>query len=268
MLPAYAEDFGDESHMSRYGGGFAVFQKNGQYGAADTQRNTALPAVYGRPDLFGNGMARAPLSDRQEKNPIGAADTKKRGVLPPKRYDFIWEPTEGMSVVGIGNKYGFIDSKGRLVVPVIYDGAERFADGKAGVQVGKKWGFVDKTGRLVIRPQFDYVGSFFEGTGTVCRFKNGNPALPIDKCTLINEQGKPVIPYVYEDIGSFMCGLARTRAAGGRYGFLDKEGKEAVPVIYDDVLYAGEDCRTLFLRKGRREMYVPNPKTEYHGRSE
>jgi hypothetical protein len=42
-----------------------------------------------------------------------------------------------------------------------------FSEGLARVQVGEKWGFIDKTGNLVIQPQFDEASEFSEGLARV-----------------------------------------------------------------------------------------------------
>ncbi len=49
-----------------------------------------------------------------------------------------------------GNKYGFIDSTGRQVVPCKYDYASSFQEGYAVVAKDGKYGFMDKTGREII----------------------------------------------------------------------------------------------------------------------
>jgi len=42
-----------------------------------------------------------------------------------------------------------------------------FSEGLAAVKVGDKWGFVDTTGRMAIEPQFDFAAPFFDGLALV-----------------------------------------------------------------------------------------------------
>jgi hypothetical protein len=44
--------------------------------------------------------------------------------------------------VKVNGKMGFINKKGVLVVPAIYDSAFNFYQGRAAVEVDGKWGFI------------------------------------------------------------------------------------------------------------------------------
>ena len=46
-----------------------------------------------------------------------------------------------------GDKWGYIDKKGKIVIPIQYDDAWPFSDnGLARVKVNGKWGYIDKKG--------------------------------------------------------------------------------------------------------------------------
>src|SRR5690606_4640992 len=47
------------------------------------------------------------------------------------------------------NKYGFINKKGKVIVPLIYDDAFPFYNGYASVKKGKKWFYIDKKGKEI-----------------------------------------------------------------------------------------------------------------------
>ncbi|QQS29019.1 MAG: WG repeat-containing protein [Sphingobacteriales bacterium] len=65
-------------------------------------------------------------------------------------------------------KCGFIDVKGNLAIPLIFDGVNDFKEGYAAFIENDLWGFINKKGEVVIKPQFDFVGTHgFFG------FKNG-----------------------------------------------------------------------------------------------
>jgi translation initiation factor 6 (eIF-6) len=51
---------------------------------------------------------------------------------------------EGLAGVEINGKYGFIDTKGNLVIPPVYDDAWHFSEGLARVEINGKWGYIDK----------------------------------------------------------------------------------------------------------------------------
>jgi ankyrin repeat protein len=62
---------------------------------------------------------------------------------------------------------GFIDRKGRIVVPMHLLGAYAYSEGLAAVKTGPKWGYMDKAGKMVIEPKFYKAKSFSEGLAPV-----------------------------------------------------------------------------------------------------
>ena len=65
-----------------------------------------------------------------------------------KQYDHVDECVCGLSLVRKGDKHGFVDKVGKLVVPLIYDEAMAFSESMAAVKQDGKWGFIDSTGKL------------------------------------------------------------------------------------------------------------------------
>jgi len=74
---------------------------------------------------------------------------------------------EGMAAVKIGDKWGFINEDGQVVIAPIYDDASNFFDGLAVVKIGSKWGYIDKTGQVVIPLKYDYAEPFNNGIAKV-----------------------------------------------------------------------------------------------------
>ena len=81
--------------------------------------------------------------------------------------------------------YGYIDETGNIVIPAIYEGAERFSEGLAavcvrynslltetGYKVIGEYGYIDKNGKMVIEPIYERAESFSEGLAAV-KTKNG-----------------------------------------------------------------------------------------------
>jgi hypothetical protein len=80
--------------------------------------------------------------------------------------------------------WGFIDKKGQVVIPMIYQKALHFRDGLAPVKQGGKWGYIDRQGRMVI-------GAVFEDAA---EFKNGIARVVIDeKVAYINKTGRVLV---------------------------------------------------------------------------
>ena len=85
----------------------------------------------------------------------------------------------------MGNKKGYIDHTGRIVIPATFDDAHPFRDGLAQIQINGKYGilgFIDHTGKMVIPAQYAAATNFNEGFASV---KKNN------SWQLIDRSGKP-----------------------------------------------------------------------------
>jgi|UniRef100_A0A7V6CMF5 hypothetical protein len=51
--------------------------------------------------------------------------------------------------LGTGDKWGYIDKKGELIIPPIFDSAGSFSSGKARVKIGDQYYYIDKKGRFI-----------------------------------------------------------------------------------------------------------------------
>jgi hypothetical protein len=118
----------------------------------------------------------------------------------------------------MGEKWGFIDIKGELIIDTKFDGAGSFSEGIANVKKEGKWGFIDKKGDYVISPQFDDARWFSEGLAPI---KIG------DKWGYIyrtENRINRIIEPRFEDVAAFSEGIAGVKI-GDKWGFIDKKGK-------------------------------------------
>lgn len=69
-------------------------------------------------------------------------------------------PGSDVTAVKVGDKWGFIDTKGKMVIEAQYQDARPFSNELAAVMVNGKWGFIDTDGKMVIEPQFEDVKDF------------------------------------------------------------------------------------------------------------
>jgi hypothetical protein len=74
-----------------------------------------------------------------------------------QRYDWASEFHEGRAKVELNGKYGFIDSDGNKVAPLIYDSVWSYQEGWARVCRNRKHGFIDLDGNKVIPCWYDSV---------------------------------------------------------------------------------------------------------------
>lgn len=57
-------------------------------------------------------------------------------------------------------RWGFMDTRGEIVIPLQFTRAGHFSGGLAGVEMDGHWGYVDRSGRFVIAPRFASVTEF------------------------------------------------------------------------------------------------------------
>ncbi len=70
-------------------------------------------------------------------------------------------------LVHLGDMFGFVDTKGLLVIPANYSVARSFSEGLAAVGFNNTYGFIDKNANLVIPMKYSEVGDFHEGLAYV-----------------------------------------------------------------------------------------------------
>jgi|GEM_PF-1510341 len=249
--------------------GLAVVEQNGKYGYIDTEGNIAIPLHFDFAYDFHGGTAFIEIKDRRVLiNTIGEQISNHHFSNSEGRSDDYFSEDLAYVIDYETEKYGYINRKGELIIPFIYDNALDFKEGYASVEKGDKYGYIDKEGNIVIPFIYDYADSFSEGLAVV--EINGKYGL-IDKLGYekisiiyedakeyseglaavkkngrygyINKYGNEQIPFIYEDAKEFSEGLAAVKE-NGRYGFIDKFGNKHIPNIYDDAykFYNGRAC--------------------------
>lgn len=96
------------------------------------------------------------------------------------------------------------------------------------IMVGDKYGFINERGQIIIEPQFDYANKFFsEG---VCFVKTEEKKGLIDKTGYFVTELPDSIDYV----GDFIGGLSQASKKGWNRGIINKKGELIIPLIYDN----------------------------------
>lgn len=124
---------------------------------------------------------------------------------------------EGLAIVEIDGKYGYIDKDKNLIINAFFEDAYPFSNGNAPVEMDGKWGLIDKKGRFVIEPKYDDITTFAEGLAIVdLQGKSG----------YINRQGEVVIPIVYKHASVFRDGVALVSLDGKNFYHIDNQGQK------------------------------------------
>lgn len=184
--------------------------------------------------------------------PIGNADPAVSGVKPNRGFTYIVSPkfdnagsfSEGLAAVKVGDKWGFIDKTGKMVIEPQFNPRQaqfnsRFSDGLAAVNfeeatdpartVGSatRWGFIDKTGVVAINPQF--AGDYYSPPS----FSEGLAAIRAElKWGYIDKTGRFAIEPRFDQARWFSEGLAVVRV-NGKEGYIDKRGELVIKPSFD-----------------------------------
>ncbi len=143
---------------------------------------------------------------------------------------------------------GFKAKKGgKVVISAEYDYAENFKDDLAVVRKAGKWGFINVKGKIVIPLVYDDLLPviFVKNRGTIgvnsldhqgkgfTQF-NKNGLLKVqkaDKVGVINKQGQIIIPIIYNEIGDINADIISAKK-GDKWGFINKQGQTLIDFQY------------------------------------
>lgn len=158
---------------------------------------------------------------------------------------------EGVKSYQDGNKYGFIDEQGNIVIPAIYDHVGCFNEGLVSVTIDHKMGYINHSGELVIPAIYDFTNFFSQGVAYAC--KNG-------KFGYINKKGETVIDFIYDRAWDFFDadGFAAVRL-NGKEGLIDINGNIVMPISFEGASSTSNGVATVYDR--HREIKVYNNKS-------
>ncbi|MCS7076882.1 MAG: WG repeat-containing protein [Bacteroidia bacterium] len=229
-------------HAGFFEGNFAIVKKKGKFGVINKQGTEIIPFSYGydniekkfgyfivekRDDSFTSfdGIIPPPL-------PMGLHDTLGN-LIAPCEYDQIGYLQgisggiffSGMALVKKNNLYGFINLKGREIIPCQYTGASVFMSGFAEVKLNQKWGVIDTLGKVVIPIEYENIN-----------IKSGFAEVSLNKkWGLMDMTGKVILPIEYEDINFSSVFSPVAVKKNNKWGYVDRNGKRITDFIYEKI---------------------------------
>jgi len=131
---------------------------------------------------------------------------------------------------GYVGKWGYLDTRGNLVIPYQFDEALDFAkNGLAAVQWKGKDGFINAKGEWVIPPRFAATRGFSENGLAATQEQEDGPSGYIDS------QGEWVIPPSFDVALWFDQRGLTVVGRGGKKGVINAHGEIVVPLRFDEV---------------------------------
>lgn len=182
----------------------------------------------------------------------GFINYKGKEVVPCI-YDHAGYLSEGLIAMSKNGKSGFIDKNGKTIIPFNYTDTHKFSEGLAAVEKNGFTGYINKEGIFVIPPKYDWLSQPFSG-GFAAVEKN-------EKFGFIDRKGNQITEIKYSQVEYFKNGIAKVSYAGvpeaGDYcglpsinGYIDKTGKEIIPAIYDEARI-WDKTKLIIVRKSR-----------------
>lgn len=169
------------SVMGLTGLGHNWIVSGGLFGFLDKNGKTIIKPTYDGASSFSEGLACvASGADEKDGRPRKWTYIDNTGnTTIDGKYSFGLPFSEGLAPVAKGRwqmgmapslvaaKWGFIDKKGKVVVPLTFDDAYPFAGGMARVVSDDKTGFLDHNGKVVIEPKYSDADDFSEDLAAV-----------------------------------------------------------------------------------------------------
>lgn len=174
-------------------------------------------------------------------NKWGFIDDKGE-IKIPFVYDFINPFENGIAYSKNGNNEFFVNPKNEIVIKGDYDKMDVFSNGIAGVEKNNKVGYINPKGELIIPLKYD-TGGYFN--------KNGLAEVSLGKkYGFINQQGQEVISIIYEMVKSEQLDDVVIVRKNDKWAFFDSKGKQLSDFLYHDVQRAWKNDRTTFFENG------------------
>lgn len=238
------------------------------YGLMDLEKNLVIPAIYQQISFVASDENLFMVMDSNRNWDIVNRENKSlihKGhfALPP-----VCVPTEGRIPVTSqeepNKKYGFLDFKGNLVIPLIYDGVTAFSQGYAVVKKEGKYGYIDVNGNPLTPCIYNACSEFTYNIGVVkqgayygainldgdiileIKYKSIHPywenlmevqaeSTQEEPCLygVFNGHGEQIAPFKYPWIVPHHNGGYVPVQLNDKMGLIDKYGKEVIPCEYE-----------------------------------
>ncbi len=204
-------------YAGKFADGLAVVQAEGNFGYINKSGELVIPLQFVSAEDFENGIADVMVKVENQPGPKHSYINKTG--KPITEFDVVTLQSEGLILVRKEYKKGFIDTSGKVVIPIQFDDAKHFKEGFTAVKENEKWGCIDKTGKFIVPPTFDLMKDEFS-EGMIGVKVNG-------KWGFIDATGELKVLPQYDDVGYFSEGLASVLKEG-KYGYVDKTGNMVI----------------------------------------
>lgn len=203
--------------------GFAVVKNYDRYGMIDRKGNEVMPCKY----IGVSGMIDGRCFAYDVETELAAMFDNKMKQLTDFKYSEIPYYSEDFYIARMGGHYTYLDKKGRERFG-LFEELSGFFEGYSMVKQNGKYGIINRKGKIILPIEYDNSGwrameyIFSENLAMVEKD---------NKYGFVNKQGEIVIPIIYESAQHCTEGLIPVQK-DGVWGFIDKEGNEVSPFVF------------------------------------
>lgn len=279
--------------MSIFSKGYACLSLNGKFGIVDTNGKTLIPFKFDLPFRFDRDNRMLSFyDDSDEANPQEYI-TDLEGNLLIGPYEIIGPFSEGLASFRKGDRYGFLNTKGRIVLPCKYEnGGWEFVNGYAIVVQNGKHSLIDTKGntKLVFDTPLAFEYNIWGNSmfivnneiGTNDQYGaidiNGNSLIPCrytqwyiinsnylamlndkEECDIYNKEGRLVAHFTrligmdYDEGIEYSSNYLAV-LKDSMWGFVDSNFKTVVPFRYKEAKYLGYGYGSVVTTDGQTQF--------------
>lgn len=166
-------------------------------------------------------------------NKYGIMDIQGKVIIEPKYIGIEWGKGGLVTVYDDKGKVGLVDALGNEVVEYKYDNIEPFTDGVACVRLNGKYGAINNKGEIIIPIEHDEGIGMFGDSISMCKVIDGKK-----KWAMYDFKGDCLTEFKYDEMINLYKGFAIVRN-DELYGVIDKNGQEVIPLEYSNLRFMG-----------------------------
>lgn len=158
---AFEKQFGEYEEAYAFNNGKAMVKDKTGYYLVDSKGKKCSKNVYKevKYDELGYTL-RSGIYAVKKDNEFYLMNSDEKKIGSDSYEDVRLMAQDEYMAVKKDGKWGFVDSKGKMVIKPQFLDAGSFSNGLAAVNIDGKWGYIDKTGKVVIEQQFDGAKEF------------------------------------------------------------------------------------------------------------
>ncbi|MDF2685699.1 MAG: repeat protein [Clostridia bacterium] len=172
-------------------------------------------------------------------NTTGCVNLKQNILIGTPNWDYVGFFREGRSAVFKGEKWGFVDDSGKIIIEPIWDNVSDFYEGYAVVNSGGSWdeeneynssgknGFINTDGVVVLALQWDTAYPFNKAGITAVETEQ--------KWQLINKEGLVLQELNYSEVFPLEGTDNFLVKNGELFGIINSQGKIILNIEYDNI---------------------------------